>query len=244
VCSKCVTSSTMGQRSPPRESSPLTQQEEGGHGCCLEHIKVYARLAGVLTVAAMWVSAVVMIQDKDLRDGQWLPWYLLAAAIVVTIFELLWIINKCACCAKDGACCTCWSVLLWLDNWKRFLLYVLMAVPMFLRGFSMPLGLLCGSMLIITANLYMIKTFYAPKSARTPKIVVTTKTPNISMVTTNVSTQTDLQKYKLDSKHTTTVDLTSTSDTATLTSNLEGTPFDGDDLTQSVATGESYMFID
>jgi len=48
-----------------------------------------------------------------------------------------------AVCSDDGGCCcTCWRVLMWLDNWKKGVLYVALAVPTFIE-LNM-LAVVCG----------------------------------------------------------------------------------------------------
>ena len=45
----------------------------------------------------------------------------------------------------DGnCCCTLWRVFLWVDNWKKGLLYIGIAIPTFTEGIRIMLAVGCG----------------------------------------------------------------------------------------------------
>jgi uncharacterized membrane protein YhaH (DUF805 family) len=122
----------------------------------IRHITFFVKLYGVLTLAGMWACTVIAIQRH--ADGDYSPWYCLAATIVVTLLELVWYFNTCAICQdKGGCCCTCWRVLMWVDNWKKGLFYVILAVPSFPRGVILPI--ICGVILSVLGLMYIAKSF-------------------------------------------------------------------------------------
>ncbi|KAK6182478.1 hypothetical protein SNE40_010159 [Patella caerulea] len=154
---------------------------------CIKNITIITRIVGLMTVTAMWVSAVLSIEDKQVYS--YVGWYLLAASIVVTFLELLWLMDKCACCSRTGCCCTCWSFMLWFDTWKRGFLYILISIPMFLNGMRIYLSIICGFLLMFLAFLYTIKTFKhgIVYEVQETKVIHTDTT---KVITHEISTQT------------------------------------------------------
>jgi len=52
-------------------------------------------------------------------------------------------LNVAMSCRDDGGCCcTCWRILMWLDNWKKGFLYIALAVPSFIK--LALLAVVCG----------------------------------------------------------------------------------------------------
>lgn len=126
--------------------------------CFIRYITAVARTWGILTTIALWFCTVKMLME--LTDYIILQWYTLAVTILVTFLEFAWILTKCACCADDGGCCcTCWRVILWLDNWKKSILYILLAIPEFLFGLFSLYTLLSGCLLAAMGVFYFMKAF-------------------------------------------------------------------------------------
>ncbi|KAK6182479.1 hypothetical protein SNE40_010160 [Patella caerulea] len=173
------------------EKSVLTPKAKYVHQpFCLKYITIIARIKGLITVIMLWVSAILRIKavhNMDFRGG-----YMLAVAIVVTFFELTWIIDKSVCCRREGCCCTCWSSVLWVDIWKRGILYVLMSTPMLVNGTNELPGLFSGLLLLFLSFLHVIKTFKIG-IALEGKIekTIDTEIGKIEIITDEKSTQTD-----------------------------------------------------
>lgn len=161
----------------------------------LRNITIIARLSTLATLAVMWAAAIYVVQDKD-RATQYVGFYLIGASVVVTFFEATWIINKSACCRHEGCCCFCWQLVMWVDNWKKGILYLLIAFPVFLEGMRTVLGIVSGFLLIVCGLLYILKTFKdGIVYTVTETQYIPTTTPVIKLVTHEISTQTDDQQY-------------------------------------------------
>ncbi|CAG5132049.1 unnamed protein product [Candidula unifasciata] len=164
------------------ENQPLhTAEERQYYNFFLANIKLIARTMGLITVAVMWVSTVIIINDYS---KSYLGYYLIAASSVVTFFEVTWILDKMACCVREGCCCRMWAAIMWVDNWKKFILYVLLAVPLFLENMRLVLGIVSGLLLILLSTLYLIKTFrtynavYYETTEQRRQVIIS-KTPSI-----------------------------------------------------------------
>ncbi|XP_048737791.1 uncharacterized protein LOC125652533 isoform X2 [Ostrea edulis] len=161
----------------------------------LRHITAIARLTTLATLTVMWAAAVYVVQDKD-KNTQYVGFYLIGASVLVTFLEMTWIINKSACCRKEGCCCACWQLLMWVDNWKKGVVYLLISIPVFLEGMRIILGIISGFLLIMCGLLYILKTFkegvvYTVTETR----YIPTLTPSIDLVTHEISTQTEDSEY-------------------------------------------------
>ncbi|KAI8726096.1 hypothetical protein BgiMline_009293 [Biomphalaria glabrata] len=182
----------------PTENQPLQLDEEKrSQSFVLANIKTIARCFGLITIAVLWVSTVLIIKD---HNNSYVGYYLIGVSTLVTFFELTWIVDKSACCLRQGCCCRVWSAIMWVDNWRKFILYLLMSVPLFLEDFRLVFSIVSGLLLMFLSTLYLIKTFrshVSVKYERTEKRFVSTKTPVIRMVTHEMSTQTDTQQYTL-----------------------------------------------
>ncbi|ESO94201.1 hypothetical protein LOTGIDRAFT_232459 [Lottia gigantea] len=123
----------------------------------IKNITIIARMCGFGVVILIWSAAVLCIHRYP--DVPYLGWYLVASGLLITFFETVWIMDKCVCCARVGCCCTLWSVILWVDCWKKGVLYISLSIPMFLNGMRVYIGMICGFVLMFVAFLYIIKTF-------------------------------------------------------------------------------------
>ncbi|KAH3872278.1 uncharacterized protein LOC127868735 [Dreissena polymorpha] len=114
------------------------------------------RIAGLSAVVACWGVAA-----EVLYYGHYLGYVLLAIAVVLTPLEVVFGINYCVqlCCSVDTACRRCWDCVLWLDDWKKATLYLVLAVPCFVQPGEVRLAVIVGIMLIFSSVLYLLKTF-------------------------------------------------------------------------------------
>ncbi|KAJ8308439.1 hypothetical protein KUTeg_013313 [Tegillarca granosa] len=88
---------------------------------------------------------------------------------------------------------------MWIDNWKKGILYIGLSIPVFLEGMRIVLGVVSGFLLIICGCLYIVKTFkdgivYTVTETR----YVKTYTPPVHTVSHTISTQTEDDKYYAD----------------------------------------------
>jgi len=170
------------------ESQPLHEGDEGP-SCFMRNIKWISRSIGIITLIVGWCSMLVLLKDEE---DTFVGYYLIPVNTFLTFFELTWVFNKMACCVKEGCCCRIWSAVMWVDNWKKFLLYFLLAIPLGLEGADQPLSIITGFLVTTTAVMYLLKSFYKPSKMAKPKPqVVVQKQPVIH--TTEISTQTDVE---------------------------------------------------
>ncbi|KAL8611003.1 hypothetical protein ACOMHN_042619 [Nucella lapillus] len=153
-----LTSSPAGSPSP----SPSPPRRVGVD-CCLSHINAITRLCGMAVLAAMWAATVTTLRG-DFELPTYVGYYLLGASLIVTFFEITWILDKMACCVRQGCCCRCWSIILWVDGWRKFVLYAGLTVPLFLQGLKGAFHVVCGFCLLVLACLYLVKSFASLKS--------------------------------------------------------------------------------
>lgn len=137
------------------------------------HVTIIVKICAVILLAGMWVCTVFILREKDITK-RYSPWYCLAASSIITLLEIIWFINKCAYCADDGGCCcTCWRILMWLDNWKKGLLYIAFAVPAFFERNMLAVAI--GILILILAFLYVVKSCADCRCVGGKKYVLRTK---------------------------------------------------------------------
>ncbi|XP_064623618.1 uncharacterized protein LOC135485476 isoform X2 [Lineus longissimus] len=154
--------------------------------CCLKYITIIVRTWGILTAGALLGLSIRSLQADHTK---YIGWYILGVAIVVTFFELTWLINKCACCDDRSCCCLIWRGIVWIDNWRKTLLYVALCIPCFLKGMKVLMGVVCGLILIVLALLYLVKSFknvHCGKKKRNINYMEVTS-PTVSLVQHEVS---------------------------------------------------------
>ncbi|KAK3093725.1 hypothetical protein FSP39_019324 [Pinctada imbricata] len=142
--------------------------------CFLTQVTIIARVWAMVTVTVMWAAAITTIQRPPDQKQLIIGWYLV----------------------REGCCCKCWIIVMWVDDWKKGVLYLVLAIPVFLEGFRFILGILSGFMLVVCGLLYIVKTFrdglvYTVTETR----YVKTFTPSVRVVTHNIETQTEDYKY-------------------------------------------------
>lgn len=89
-----------------------------------------------------------------------LGFYMLPLAVITSFLETVFLLNYIVevCTSPSGICHRVWEVVLQLDDWKKGLLFVLVAGPCFASPNTVPLGIVSGSMLALTGLVYCVKT--------------------------------------------------------------------------------------
>ncbi|XP_059158614.1 uncharacterized protein LOC131942714 isoform X3 [Physella acuta] len=170
------------------ESTPLQKEEEtSSQSYILTNITLIARLFGVITVAVMWIATILIIKD---HSKSYVGYYFIVASILVKFFELTWILDKSARCVRQGCCCRIWSYIMWVDNWKKFILYFTLSIPLFLDENRLSLSVISGLLLIILSTLYLIKTFQSNVFVR----VISTQTDTEHTMTSNTVNSSEISK--------------------------------------------------
>lgn len=98
--------------------------------------------------------------------GRYVGFILLVEAVIVTLLEVVFFIDFCVkICKSDddeesvSCCLKVWACVLWLDNWKKGVFYLVLAAPCFIEPNDAWLAIISGVMLIMCAIFYVIKTF-------------------------------------------------------------------------------------
>lgn len=114
------------------------------------------RLCGLLAVIAIWGVAAETVFNRH-----YLGYYLLALACVSTVLEVTFGITYFIehCFSVDSHCRSCWSCVLWLDDWKKCVLYYVLCIPCFVQPVDVKIAIIPGIMLIVSGSLYLLKTF-------------------------------------------------------------------------------------
>lgn len=135
--------------------------------CFFKYIVLICRIFGFVTfIALMSVGIHTIIEfanekknaNKGLRNLD-IGIYILCAGLLVFLLESSWLFFRLLKCCQKNFCHWIFVAILWVDVYKRGLVYFLMALPCFLQGIELPLGLLCGFLLCVAALLYIAKTY-------------------------------------------------------------------------------------
>ena len=89
---------------------------------------LYSNKYGDYLVTETFVSSTTYF-DIFQVEFSWLP----------DIFVIIFL-----CCRKNDCCCRCWRLILWIDNWRKALVYVVFGVPMFIRDLVTVFTVICG----------------------------------------------------------------------------------------------------
>ncbi|XP_071829332.1 uncharacterized protein [Apostichopus japonicus] len=129
-------------------------RENGCFTCLCEYFNTVVRVVGVILAIVFWI---VGINGGPLVNPEF--FYVLFLAIVVSILEGLFLFESCitGCCDRDGCCGKTWTVVLFVDNWKRSIVYGGLSVPCF---FWKSLTILAGSALLLLAVMYLLLSMY------------------------------------------------------------------------------------
>ncbi|ELU04188.1 hypothetical protein CAPTEDRAFT_225987 [Capitella teleta] len=132
--------------------------EEDQRHWFFRHSTAIAHIWGVLTLVGLWYCTVDLLKNRN--DHTYTPYYTLVAAIIVSFFEFVWFMNKIVCCKDNGqCCCALWRIIVWVDNWKKGVLYCLVSIPEFLKGWHSSLAVIAGILIVLLAVVYFLKSF-------------------------------------------------------------------------------------
>ncbi|XP_067672481.1 transmembrane protein 72-like [Haliotis asinina] len=141
--------------------------------CCCEVFLWFCRVVGIATALVLWGAGVEAAFYQHV-----LGIYMLVAAVVVTALEFVFVINYFVeiCTSSTAAkCWRFWDCVMWLDDWKKGVLYIAICIPCFIQPHKVVLGVLAGSIMFVSAMLYMLKTF---KTRRERRLETITQKPS------------------------------------------------------------------
>lgn len=82
-------------------------------------------------VGSFFSHLIIHINDYQVHDHLSLP-----PLCIIALFR------------DDGnCCCTLWRMVMWFDNWKKSILYIIISIPEFLKGWSSYLAVISGKCL-------------------------------------------------------------------------------------------------
>ncbi|KAK7502361.1 hypothetical protein BaRGS_00006314 [Batillaria attramentaria] len=136
--------------------------------CCGNVLVRFCQVFGLMTALGLWgvgVEAVFYHHD--------LGFYILPLAVIISFFELVFLINYCVevCVGPNSVCVRVWDAVLWVDDWKKGLAYMVLAVPCFLSPKQVLLGVVSGVMLVVTGLLYCLKTCKTRRDAAVQQFI-------------------------------------------------------------------------
>ncbi|XP_072031314.1 uncharacterized protein [Amphiura filiformis] len=124
--------------------------------CCSRPFVIVALTWGLLTAASLIAVGIhTLIHNTRIF---WIAIYLIASGCLVTLMELVSLLACCGICKEEGCCRKVAKPVLWVENWKRGIVYILLGALCFLGLFRTNLGIICGCMLVIAGLLYIGKT--------------------------------------------------------------------------------------
>ncbi|XP_014777177.1 transmembrane protein 72 isoform X1 [Octopus bimaculoides] len=129
---------------------------DGRKTCPWNGLLWFCRLWGLITAAGFWgVGIETAVFHRTIAI------YFIFTALILLFLEIVFLIDiwLSLCISDDSTCMKLWQYVLWIDTWKKGILYILLCWPSFLHLQNPILGILAGVMLLICAILYITRTF-------------------------------------------------------------------------------------
>ncbi|XP_038060254.1 uncharacterized protein LOC119731239 [Patiria miniata] len=113
------------------------------------------RIWGMGTAAAFWAVGITSLETKDFYGI-----YFIVVASIITLLEVIFFFEPCftKCCSPDSCCGKTWTIVSWLDNWKRSAIYIALSVICFLDHENI-WSIVAGVVLDLLAILYLLRTY-------------------------------------------------------------------------------------
>lgn len=134
-------------------------QSDGICARLLDCVTPLCRIWGLATAVGMYGVGADVIFHRH-----YLGIYILAVAFLISFLETTWVVSIfLGLCISDDThpCLRYWDYILWLNRWKKSILYVCLALVMFLEPHAVWLAVISGAMLSFLALLYLVETFKA-----------------------------------------------------------------------------------
>ncbi|XP_076449365.1 transmembrane protein 72-like [Babylonia areolata] len=136
--------------------------------CCENILLRLCQFLGLTTALGLWGVGVEAIFYHHS-----LGFYLISLAVIITFLETVFLLHYLVevCVSPASICVRVWNCVLWLDDWRKGVLYLLLAIPCFLCPQTVLLGMVSGAMLALTGLLYCIKTYQTRKKAAVEQFI-------------------------------------------------------------------------
>ncbi|XP_033643928.1 uncharacterized protein LOC117303735 isoform X2 [Asterias rubens] len=116
------------------------------------HYTPVVRIWGMGTAAAFWAVGITALQTSDFFGI-----YFIVVASIITLLEVIFFFEPCF-----EKCCSCcgktWTIVSWLDNWKRSAIYIALSVICYLDSKNI-WAIVAAVVLDTLAILYMLRTY-------------------------------------------------------------------------------------
>lgn len=138
-----------------KKESKKKEEEEEQLPCPIRYFTCITRIAAAIVIIALWVCVVVVVRNT--RDYFWnyhyWKLYLIMAAVVVTIMEI--ILMPLACLCKFVLCRFICEPL--AEGWVNSIMYAFLAIPLFGMGYNAIISISAGLLIAALAAVYSIK---------------------------------------------------------------------------------------
>nr|XP_053631245.1 uncharacterized protein LOC128687679 [Cherax quadricarinatus] len=128
--------------------------EERRCGCMWENLPYCTRGLGVATAVVLWGVGVDMVYHHHL-----LGVYILVFALTLFFLEITWAVTLFlrVCIRNESSrVLGCWSLVLWLDTWKKCIIYWSVAAAVLLRPHTLWLTSVSGGLLLLLGVLHLL----------------------------------------------------------------------------------------
>ncbi|XP_047490689.1 uncharacterized protein LOC125040192 [Penaeus chinensis] len=126
-------------------------------GCFWENLPYCARALGVATAVVLWGVGVDMVYHHHNLGA-----YILMFSITLLFLEVTWVVTLfLTVCVRNESSrvFACWGVVLWLDTWKKALLYWTFASLLLIKPHTLWLTTVSGGMLIGLGFLHLLLVY-------------------------------------------------------------------------------------
>lgn len=128
--------------------------------CLWEFYFWLCRLWGIVTSIALWGIGVEAAFYKH-----YVGYVIIVEAVIVTFLEVVFFVDFCVKVFKGdeeedtlSTCLKCWECVLCLDNWKKGVFYLVLAIGCFIEPHDVWLAIIAGVMLVMSGIFYIVKT--------------------------------------------------------------------------------------
>lgn len=146
-----ATSEEQAAKSEKKES----KEEEEQLPCPIRYFTCITRIAAAIVIIALWACVVVMVRRTQDYFWNYHYWklYLIMAAVVVTVMEI--IMMPLACICKFVLCRFICEPL--AEGWVNSIMYACLAIPLFGMGYNQIMSIGAGLLIAALAAVYSIK---------------------------------------------------------------------------------------
>jgi len=128
---------------------------------CADYFVWFCRIWGIASALVLWGIGIEIAFDKEI-----IGYYIIGVACIMSALETVFLVHLLVkeCHGELSKSCTnCWGCMITVDDWKKSILYILLSVFCLVRNFLLQgeawLSIIAGTMLVLAAVFYFIKSF-------------------------------------------------------------------------------------